>query len=209
MCRLCLRNDDMRLVIASNNKGKIAEMSDLLADLGVEIISQREAGFTDDVDETGTTFMENARLKATAASKALGCAVIADDSGLMVDALNGEPGVFSARYTGNHDDSDEDRYRYLLKKMEGIRDRSARFVCSICCSLEDGTEINADGTCEGNILETPRGNDGFGYDPVFQPLGYEQSMAELGAVKQQISHRARALSVFKTKLEEYFNGADQ
>ena len=199
----------MRLVIASNNKGKIAEMSDLLADLGVEIISQREAGFNEDVDETGTTFMENARLKAAAASRALGCAVIADDSGLAVDALNGEPGVYSARYTGNHDDSDEDRYRYLLKKMEGITDRSARFICSICCIMEDGTEICADGTCEGTILEEPRGNNGFGYDPVFQPTGYEESMAELGSVKQQISHRAYALTVFKSKLEEYFNGIDQ
>ena len=199
----------MRLVIASNNKGKIAEMSDLLADLGVEIISQREAGFNEDVDETGTTFMENARLKAAAASRALGCAVIADDSGLAVDALNGEPGVYSARYTGNHDDSDEDRYRYLLKKMEGITDRSARFICSICCIMEDATEICADGTCEGTILEEPRGNNGFGYDPVFQPIGYEESMAELGSVKQQISHRAHALTVFKSKLEEYFNGIDQ
>lgn len=199
----------MKLVIASNNKGKIAEMKDLLHDLDVDILSQSEAGFYEDVEENGTTFMDNARIKASAASKALKCAVIADDSGLEVDSLNGEPGVYSARYTGNHDDSDEDRYRYLLKKMEGITDRSARFVCSICCILEDGTEISARGTCEGSILESPQGNGGFGYDPVFQPVGYDQSMAELGEIKQTISHRANALNEFKTKLEDYFHGTDQ
>lgn len=199
----------MKIVLASNNAGKIREMRELLADLNVEVISQKEAGFFADVDETGTTFAENAEIKARAAFDSLGMAVIADDSGLIVDALHGDPGVYSARYTGNHDDSDEDRYRYLLKKMENVEDRRARFACAICCVLPDGKMITSYGTCEGDILKSPQGNGGFGYDPVFRPEGYEQSMAELGDIKQTISHRSKALEQLKVKLEEYINGLDQ
>lgn len=198
----------MKFVLASNNAGKIREMKELLDDLNVEVISQKEAGFFDDVEETGSTFEENAEIKARAAHEALGLAVIADDSGLMVDSLNGEPGVYSARYTGNHDDSDEDRYLFLLKKMEGIQDRSARFVCSICCVMPDGKKITSEGICEGEILCAPQGKGGFGYDPVFRPLGFDQSMAELGDIKQRISHRSKALAQLKEKLEESINGAN-
>jgi XTP/dITP diphosphohydrolase len=182
-------------------------MSDLLADLGVEIISQREAGFTDDVDETGTTFMENARLKATAASKALGCAVIADDSGLMVDALNGEPGVFSARYTGNHDDTDEDRNNYLLKKLGNtpMEKRTARFVSCICLTFPNGDVLRARGTMEGRILFAARGHNGFGYDPLFQADGYDRSNGELmPEEKNAISHRGKALRQIRKELENYY-----
>ena len=196
------------LVFASNNAHKLEEIRAILG-AQYEVKSLKDIGCEVDIPETGSTFRENALQKATYVKEHFGFYCFADDSGLQVEALGGEPGVYSARYTGNHDDSDEDRYRYLLKKMEGITDRSARFICSICCIMEDGTEICADGTCEGSILEEPRGNNGFGYDPVFQPTGYEESMAELGSVKQQISHRAHALTVFKSKLEEYFNGIDQ
>lgn len=199
----------MKFVLASNNAGKIREMRELLSDLHVEVISQKEAGFFDDVEETGTTFAENAEIKARAAHEALGMGIIADDSGLVVDALHGEPGVYSARYTGNHEDSDEDRYRFLLKKLEGAEDRSARFVCAICCILPDGKMITSSGTCEGDILYSPQGSGGFGYDPVFRPEGFKQSMAELGDVKQTISHRSRALEQLKVRLEEYINGIDQ
>lgn len=199
----------MRIVLASNNKGKIREIEDLLSDLNVEVISQREAGFNEEVEETGTTFEENARIKASAAYQRLGIAVIADDSGLEVDALNGEPGIYSARYTGNHEDSDADRCAFLLKKMDGLNNRKARFVCAVCCILPDATEINARGVCEGQIILESRGTSGFGYDPIFQPDGFKETMAELGDVKQMISHRYHALTELKTKLEEYLNGTDK
>ena len=199
----------MRLVIASNNKGKIAEMSDLLADLGVEIISQREAGFNEDVDETGTTFMENARLKAAAASRALGCAVIADDSGLMVDHLGGAPGVYSARYAGEGCVYDDNNTK-LLGELEGVpfEERTAKFVTVITliypgpegapktAKEQDGRCILvAKGECHGHIAEEKLGSGGFGYDPVFIPDGYKNSFAQLGTdFKNTISHRANAIA---------------
>ena len=127
----------MRLILASNNKKKMAELGAILSDMGVEITGQRDAGCDFEVEETGTTFEENARLKAEAVLKATGCAAVADDSGLMVDALNGEPGVYSARYTGTHDATDEERYSFLLKKLGDNKNRSAKFVCCICCMPGD------------------------------------------------------------------------
>ena len=125
----------MKIILASNNKGKLREMRELLAELGIEVLSQREAGFDIEVEETGTTFEENSYLKASAITALSGLPAVADDSGLMVDHLGGEPGVYSARYTGNHEDSDIDRYMYLLKKMEGVTDRRAKFVSALCCTF--------------------------------------------------------------------------
>ena len=155
--------------------------------------------------ETGTTFAENAYIKAEAVMRATGCAAIADDSGLCVDALDGAPGVYSARYTGNHSDSDEDRYRLVLKNLEGREDRTARFVSELCCVFPNGDVLRARGVCEGEILTAPRGANGFGYDPIFLPRGYDRSMAELTMEeKNAISHRGRALESFKKEWEDYY-----
>ena len=195
----------MKLILASDNTHKLLEFRKLFEGTDVELITKREAGFTDEVDETGATFAENAFIKAEAVMRATGCAAIADDSGLCVDALNGAPGVLSARYTGDHSDSDEDRYRLVLKNLEGRTDRTARFVSELCCVFPDGDVLRARGVCEGEILTAPRGENGFGYDPIFLPEGYDRSMAELTmAEKNAISHRGRALERFKKEWEEYY-----
>ena len=194
----------MRLILASNNAKKLAEMRALLAGLGVEIASQREAGCDFEVDETGATFAENAYLKAAAVTAASGCPAVADDSGLMVDALDGAPGVYSARFTGNHDDSDAEKCRFLLKKLEGVADRRAKFVSSICCTFPNGDVLRAEGACPGVITTAPRGADGFGYDPVFLPDGTDRTMAELEPEeKNALSHRGKAIRAFREELEKY------
>lgn len=189
----------MKLVIASNNKGKIREYKQMFEPLGYEVISQSEAGLDMEVEETGTTFAENSALKAKAAFEKLGCAVLADDSGLAVDALNGEPGVYSARYGGLN--SDKERCEYLLKKLENVPDdkRTAYFICTICFIDENGREINAEGRVYGTIGREPLGENGFGYDPVFMHEG--QSFAQIGAEeKNKISHRANALKALLEKI---------
>lgn len=192
----------MKLILASNNQNKLRELKAILSDMDVELYSQREAGCDFEVDETGTTFAENAWLKAKAVFDATGIATAADDSGLMVEALGGEPGVYSARYApGGHEASDREKYEYLLTKLDGVEHRAAKFVSSICCILPDGDVIRTEGECRGEILTQPRGDGGFGYDPVFKPEGYDKSMAELGTgVKNRISHRAMALKKFKEEL---------
>ena len=141
---------------------------------------------------------------------ATGCIAIADDSGLVVDALNGEPGVYSARYGPGHDASDSDRYNYLLNKLGDEPQRSARFVCCICCTLPDGGRITSRGECEGEILRAPSGTNGFGYDPVFHPLGQPGSMAELTPdEKNAISHRGKALREFMKKFKEHMHGDNE
>ena len=183
----------MKLILASNNKKKLRELGEILSDMDVELLSQREAGCDFEVDETGT-----------AVADATGLAAVADDSGLMVEALNGEPGVYSARYApGGHEASDKEKYEYLLSKLVNVEHRAAKFVSSICCILPDGSIIRTEGECRGEILREPAGEGGFGYDPVFMPQGYDRSMAELGTeVKNRISHRANALREFKKKLRE-------
>ena len=199
----------MKLILASNNANKLKEFRSLVADLDIELLSQKEAGCDFEVEETGTTFEENAYLKASAVTEATGIAAVADDSGLCVDALGGEPGIYSARYGLGHAASDEERYRYLLQKMEGVEDRSARFVCCICCTFPDGSVIRSRGECEGEILRAPRGENGFGYDPVFFVRSAGRSMAELSAEeKNRISHRAVALKRFQKELRDY-NAAHQ
>ena len=194
----------MKLILASNNKKKLRELGEILSDMDVELLSQREAGCDFEVEETGTTFAENAYLKAKAVADVTGLAAVADDSGLMVEALNGEPGVYSARYApGGHEASDKEKYEYLLSKLVNVEHRAAKFVSSICCILPDGSIIRTEGECRGEILREPAGAGGFGYDPVFMPQGYDRSMAELGTeVKNRISHRANALREFKKKLRE-------
>ncbi len=194
----------MKLVLASDNAHKLTEFRELFAGSDVELVAKKDTGFTDEVDETGATFEENAFIKAEAVMRATGLAAIADDSGLCVDALDGAPGVNSARYTGDHADSDRDRYTLLLRNLEGAPDRAARFVSALCCVFPNGDVLRARGTCEGEILTSPRGENGFGYDPVFRPAGFSCSMAELTMEqKNAVSHRGRALRQFKTEWERY------
>ncbi|NCB51851.1 MAG: RdgB/HAM1 family non-canonical purine NTP pyrophosphatase [Clostridia bacterium] len=194
----------MKLILASNNANKLREFGEILEGAGIEIISQREAGCDFEVDETGATFEENAFLKAEAVMKATGEPAVADDSGLEVDALGGEPGVHSARYTGSHDDTDENRRLFLLSKLESEEHREARFVSSICCVFPNGDVLRARGTCEGVIARDMRGENGFGYDALFIPEGYDKTMAELSAdEKNAISHRGRALRKFADELRKY------
>lgn len=194
----------MKFVLASNNENKLREMRSLLAREGIELISQRQAGCGFAVDETGSSFEENAWLKAIAVTRATGLPAVADDSGLMVDALEGAPGIYSARYTGSHEDTDAARVAFLLGKLEAVDRRAARFGCAICCTFPNGDVLRAYGECEGSILNAPRGDGGFGYDPVFLPQGMDRSMAELSEEeKNEISHRGRAMRIFTEELRKY------
>lgn len=195
----------MRLILASNNAHKLIEFSQLFSEMeDVELISQKEAGCSFEVDENGTTFEENSYLKAIAVTKATGLPAIADDSGLVVDALNGEPGIYSARYGLGHEASDEQRYRYLLNRLGDEKNRSARFVCCICCTFPNGDVLRARGECEGEILYAPSGANGFGYDPIFKPHCCDRSMSEISPEeKNRISHRANAMAKFAQLFREY------
>ena len=171
----------------------------------MEVISEADAGVDVDVEETGTTFAENAALKARAVCAASGLPAIADDSGLCVDALNGAPGVYSARYGGEGLD-DVGRYRLLLENMRGMTDRRCGFVSAICCAFPNGDEITAQGECRGTLAYAPRGENGFGYDPIFFIPEKKKTFAELTAQeKHEISHRGKALREFKEKLEHYLS----
>ena len=190
----------MKIIAATKNKNKLREFGEILKDF--EIISQEEAGIDIDVEETGTTFEENSRLKAEAIFKATGIAAIADDSGLCVDALGGEPGVYSARYGGEGLD-DEGRVELLLKNMKNVPDekRTARFVCVITMVNSDGI-ITARGECEGVINHAPKGENGFGYDPVFYMEEYGKTTAEMSPdEKNAVSHRGKALMIFEEKVK--------
>lgn len=199
----------MRAVLASHNKKKIAELQTILGDLGVEVISQSEAGVDIEVEETGTTFEENARLKAHAVMEATGLPAIADDSGLSVDALNGAPGVYSARYGGPGLD-DTGRWQLLLKNMEGEENRACRFVCVICCAFPGGGEVLARGECPGVLARAPQGEGGFGYDPIFYLPQLDKTMAQLTPQeKNSISHRGNALREFQKEWEKSPYGIDK
>jgi XTP/dITP diphosphohydrolase len=180
------------LVVATRNPAKLAEMARMLDDIGVELVSAAHAGVPD-VAETGATFAENALLKARAAASASGLAALADDSGLVVDALGGEPGVRSARYAGAHGDDDANM-RLVLERMRGVVDRAARFVCVAALATPDGRTWTAEGRLEGTLTERPRGRGGFGYDPILQPLGDTRTTAQMPpGEKDAVSHRGRAL----------------
>lgn len=196
----------MKVVLASKNQHKLVEMRDILSAQGVEVVLESDVGVDVDVEETGETFEENAFLKAEAAMKATGLPAVSDDSGLEVDALGGAPGVHSARYTGNHDDSDLDRRKFLMKNLEGEEHRTARFVSAICCVFPNGDVLRARGTCEGRIATYMKGENGFGYDAMFIADGEDRTMAEMThEEKNEISHRGRALREFARVLKEYCN----
>ena len=193
----------MKLVLASKNKKKLAELNDILSHLGIEVCSEAEVGVDVEVEETGTTFEENSLLKAKAVMEASGLPAIADDSGLCVDALKGAPGVYSARYGGG-DLDDTGRYKLLLENMRGQMPRTAKFVSVITCCFPNGDVISARGECPGTIAFAPMGEGGFGYDPVFFVPSLKKTFAQLTAEeKNAISHRGKALEAFKVKLEEY------
>ena len=192
----------MKLVLASKNQKKLRELREILSAQGVEVVSEADVGVDVDVEETGTTFEENALLKARAVCEASGLPAVADDSGLCVDALGGAPGVYSARYGGPGLD-DVGRYQLLLENMRGMLDRRCKFVSAICCCFPDGEVITARGECPGTLAYAPRGEDGFGYDPIFFLPERKKTFAELTAEeKNAISHRGRALEEFRSKLED-------
>ena len=196
----------MKLIAATKNKGKVTELRAILGELGYDVVTFSEAGFTDngDVEETADTFEGNARQKALGwQQRCGGAAVIADDSGLEVDALNGAPGIYSARYC---EGTDRDRRLKLLSELEGIAmpQRTARFVSAVCCVMEDGTVIEARGTCEGFIANEEHGDHGFGYDCIFIEQTTGQSFGLLSeAQKDAVSHRGNALRALALKLKDY------
>jgi XTP/dITP diphosphohydrolase len=191
-----------RLLIATNNPGKIDNFRALLADTGWDLVTPAEVGIDLEVDESGTSYAENARIKARAFVAASGLPSLADDSGLEVDALGGEPGPLHHLKGWDGADNDE-RIRILLEAMKGKHERSARFKAVIVVALPDGHELLSEGECAGVISETPRGHGGFGYDPVFLVPELGKTMAELApAEKNRISHRARAAQAIRGRLRE-------
>lgn len=193
----------MKFIMATNNAHKVVELSRILLPLGIDVVSAKDAGITlDDVEETGTTFTENAFLKANAAFIKTGMPAVADDSGLCVDALDGRPGIYSARYGGDGA-TDSEKNIKLLDELKNVcdKDRTAHFTSAICCILEDGTRIDVEGICKGKIAFEPHGNSGFGYDPIF--MCGQKCYAELsGEEKDAISHRGIALRKLKAELEK-------
>ena len=188
---------DKVIVAASGNAGKIREISEILNDY--RVISCKELGFTDDIEETGKTFYDNALIKAETVAKALNMPALADDSGLCVTALSGAPGVYRARYSGTG--TDEGNIDKLLKETENLSDRSAKFVSAVVVYYPDGKIVSAQGETFGEILRARRGNGGFGYDPVFYSYDLKKSFGEASAEeKNSVSHRARALAGLRKKL---------
>ena len=195
----------MKVVLASKNPHKLIEIDEITRKLGIELILQSELGIDIDVEETGTTFEENSLIKAEAVMKATGLPAMADDSGIAVDALNGAPGVYSARYGGDPSLSDHDRKMLLLKNTEHVPDgsRQAQFVCVITMVTPDGEVIQARGEIHGELTREPRGENGFGYDPIFYYPPAGMTTAEMSSEeKHKVSHRGNALKVFYDMLKE-------
>lgn len=195
----------MKVVLASKNKHKLEEISKITEKFDMELLLESELGVDIDVEETGTTFEENSFLKANAVMQATGLPALADDSGIAVDALNGEPGIYSARYGFDDALDDWGRLQLLLKNTEQVPDgqRQAQFVCVITLVTPEGTVIQARGEVHGELLRAPAGQEGFGYDPIFYYPPYGKSLAEVSAEeKNRVSHRANALKVFYEKLKE-------
>ena len=187
-------------MIASANPGKAGEMRSILDGCGFEVVTREELGIDDDIAETGATFMENAVLKAKAVCEISGLPSIADDSGLIVDALGGEPGVDTSSY-GGETLTDIERCEYLLRKMEYVEQRGARFVCIIACALPDGGLLTAEGECKGQIATSLRGGGGFGFDPIFLDPNSGKTLSELPPEeKNAISHRGKALRAFAERI---------
>ena len=196
----------MKLIAATNNAHKVVEFKRILEPLGFTVLSQKEAGIHVEAEEIGTTFEENAYLKAKAVYDASGLPTVADDSGIAVDALNGAPGVYSARY-GGPSLNDVDRYEKLLHEMDGVPDekRTARFVCAISLILSSDQVFGFTGVCEGKIGYGPRGENGFGYDPIFM-VGDKSTAELLPEDKDKISHRGQALRKMEQMLSAMQNG---
>ena len=191
----------MKLIIASNNAHKLTEIKAILGEHFGEILSMREAGITHETLEDGESFMQNALKKAREMAELSGCCALADDSGLCVDALDGAPGIFSARFAGTHGD-DEANNDLLLKKLEGVENRGAHYTCAMALVYPDGRELTAEGYLYGEIGFERRGHNGFGYDPLFVLPGRGCTTAELSPEeKNAISHRANALHALVKKLE--------
>lgn len=194
-----------KIIFATGNEGKMREAREILSDLGMEILSMKEAGVSMDIVEDGTTFEENARIKARAVQKATRALVLADDSGLAVDYLNGEPGVYSARYMGE-DTSYVIKNKSIIDRLKGIEGsaRSARFCCAIAAVFPDGSEAVTEGIIEGVIAESPSGEGGFGYDPIFYLPERGMTTAELSAEeKNAVSHRGNALRKMKPLIKDW------
>lgn len=195
----------MTVIVASNNKKKIVELSAILNDFGIDAITMSEAGLDFEIEENGTSFEENAIIKAKAVWEATKKPSIADDSGLEVMALDDAPGIYSARYAGEGK-TDKDRNDLLLHNMKGIEDRQARFVSAIAYYYGEDKYIVCRGDCYGEILEEEKGSGGFGYDPLFYVKEYNMTFAEIsGELKNKISHRAVALVKFKNEMEKIIN----
>ena len=193
----------MKLVIASNNKHKIYEIKKILGGKFEEIVSLREAGISHETVEDGKTFLENAVKKAKEIAEISGMCALADDSGICVDALDGAPGIYSARFSGLHGGhgTDEENNKLILKKLEGEKNRSAHYTAAIALVYPDGKTVTAEGYLYGSITDSPRGERGFGYDPLFVPVGETRTVAELtDDEKNAISHRAQGLEKLLKKL---------
>ena len=194
----------MRIIFATGNEGKMREIRMIMEDLGLEILSMKEAGLKADIDENGTTFEENAVIKAKGIAALCNDIVLADDSGLEIDALNKEPGVFSARYLGEDTDYHVKNMN-LVERLNGVPDeeRTARFVCAIAAALPDGRVLETKAAMEGRIGYEERGENGFGYDPIFMLPEYGKTTAEIDTeLKNELSHRGIALRLMKEKLKE-------
>jgi non-canonical purine NTP pyrophosphatase, rdgB/HAM1 family len=188
-----------KIVFATTNEGKVKEIKEILKDFPIEVVSMKEMGITADIEENGATFEENSLIKARALVKLTGLPALADDSGLEVDYLNGEPGIYSARYLGRDTDYDY-KNNYIIDKLSGAKgeERSARFVCVISLVLPDGREFVERGVVEGLIGYEQKGENGFGYDPIFYLPEYGKTSAELPPEeKNRISHRGKALTAMK------------
>ena len=196
-----------KIIFATGNKDKVKEIQMILADLGLEVITMKEAGISVDIEENGATYEENAMIKARAVAAYTDAIVMADDSGLEIDYLNKEPGVYSARYLGE-DTSYRIKNANLISRLDGVPDekRTARFVCAIGAVLPDGTELTTRGTIEGIIGYEEKGANGFGYDPIFYVPEFGKTTAELSEEeKNQVSHRGNALRLMKEELKKYAN----
>ncbi len=194
-----------RLIVATKNKGKIIEIKQVLSGLQLDVISMNEAGIDIDVVEDGSTFEENSLKKALEISKVSNSMVLADDSGLEVDFLDGAPGIYSARFAGP-EASDADKNKKLLEMLKDVpfEKRTARFVCAIAVVFPDGRDFVVRGTCEGFIDFECKGSNGFGYDPLFFIQQFDKTMAEIDSdLKNKISHRAKALALMQDKLQKY------